>query len=82
MPNRPILNLQGDKIYLFLRLYSTEASKAGRSEIVAARGIRAPPSLDMHTELPSAPSRKELTLLHRLASPLKWTASSSETIHY
>ena len=33
---------QRDKIYWFLGHYSTEASKAGRSEISAAMGIQGP----------------------------------------
>ena len=43
---------------------------------------RAPPNLSSHTELPLAPGRKKLTLLHRLVAPINRTASSSETIYY
>ena len=42
------------------------------------RGIRALPSLGSHTELPSAPSGKELTFLHRFAPPLKQIGSLLE----
>ena len=38
--------------------------------MVQEGGIRALPTIGSHTELPSTPSRKELTLLHRLAFPL------------
>ena len=70
---------QGDKIYWFLGPYSTEASNAGDQKSVQLEGFRAIPSLILHPELlPSAPSRKELTLLHRLASPLKHTANSQK----
>ena len=33
--------------------------------------FRAPPSLGSHTELPSVPSKKELSVLHRLAPHMK-----------
>ena len=37
----------------------------------ATRGIQGfLPSLGLHTELPSTPSRRELTLIHRLPSTL------------
>ena len=43
MPEGPILNFsQGNKIQWFLGPYFTEASKAGRSEIGAARGSERP----------------------------------------
>ena len=50
-------------------------------KLVQQGEIRALTHLSSHTELLLAPNRKELTLLHRLATPLKWTASSSETIY-
>ena len=75
----PILNFsQGDKIHWFPGPYSTEASKAGKSEIGATRGSQGPPNLGSHTEVPSAPRKKELTLL-RLVPLLKWTVNESET---
>ena len=65
-------------MHWFLGLYFTEASKTGRSEISAVRGNQG----SAQTQLTPSTKQEKLTLLHRLASPLKWTASSSETVHY
>ena len=82
-PKGPILNFsQGDKILWFLGPIPLRPAKQGDQKLVQEGRISAPPSFSSHTELRSATSRKELTLLHRLAPPLKQTASSSETIHY
>lgn len=41
-------------------------------------GTQDPPNLGSCTE----PRKKELTLLHRLAPHVKWTANLSETINF
>ena len=71
-----ILNFsQGDKIHWFLRALFHGSLQSREIRNQCSKRMKASPSLGWHTELPSAPSRKELTLLHRLAPPLKWSAS-------
>ena len=57
-------------------------AKQGDQKSLQQGGIRTLLRLRFHTELPTTPSRKDLTFLHRLAPPLKQTASSPETTHY
>ena len=69
--NGPVLkSSQGDKVHWVLGPNFSEAIKAGSSESDARRQSRAVLSLGLHTELPSTPSRRELTLIHRLPSTL------------
>ena len=52
-------------------LIPLKPAKQGDEKSVQQGEIRALPSLSSHTELPSAPSRKELTHLYRLAPHMK-----------
>ena len=67
-PKGSVLNFsQGNKKHLFLGPIPLRPAKQGKPKSVQQEKIRTPP----HTELPSAPSRKKLTLLHRLAPHIK-----------
>ena len=82
-PKVLILNVsQGDKIHQVPVPYFTKANKAGRSEIGAGRVNQGPAYHRLAHRAAINTKQERANPLTQVGLSLKWTANSSETIHY